>query len=108
MYVAKLEEMKKMGGPVELRAANAAALPGAAASLRGACQVGGGGREGLGWAGLQRSPGWGEKRNAGMGLVGAAECRGARGQGHVMFALLPLRRGGGGGERPGCLLLARP
>ncbi|KAL4452428.1 hypothetical protein ABPG75_008090 [Micractinium tetrahymenae] len=38
VYVAKLEEMKKLGDPVEARAANAAALPAAADSLRRACQ----------------------------------------------------------------------
>lgn len=38
VYVAKLEEMKGMGEPIAARAANAAALPAAASSLRGACQ----------------------------------------------------------------------
>ncbi|KAL4450109.1 hypothetical protein ABPG77_010778 [Micractinium sp. CCAP 211/92] len=38
VYVAKLEEMRKLGGPVEARAANAEALPGAADSLRRTCQ----------------------------------------------------------------------
>lgn len=42
VYVAKLAEFKGLGGPVEARAANAAALPAAADSLRRACQVGAG------------------------------------------------------------------
>lgn len=41
VYVAKLGEMRKLGDPVEARAANAAALPAAADSLRRTCQVGG-------------------------------------------------------------------
>ena len=40
VYVAKLAEMKQLGGPVEARAANAAELPAAAQSLRRACKVG--------------------------------------------------------------------
>ena len=39
MYVAKLGEVKALGGPVEARAANAAALPAAADALRRTCQV---------------------------------------------------------------------
>lgn len=38
VYVAKLEEVRKLGDPAEQRAANDVALPGAAASLRAACQ----------------------------------------------------------------------
>lgn len=38
VYVAKLEEVRKLGSPAEQRAANAVALPGAAARLRAACQ----------------------------------------------------------------------
>ena len=39
VYVAKLGEVKALGGPVEARAANAAALPAAADALRRTCQV---------------------------------------------------------------------
>ena len=41
VYIAKLAEVQQLGGPVEARAANAAALPAAADSLRRACKVGG-------------------------------------------------------------------
>lgn len=53
VYVAKLGEFKALGGPVEARAANAAALPAAADSLRRACQVGAGAWKRQGWGGCQ-------------------------------------------------------
>ena len=51
VYAAKLGELTAVGGPVEARAANTAALPAALARLRSACQVGGGGGRRLGGGG---------------------------------------------------------